>query len=105
VAREVLLGHDQERGPSVAVVGDTVVVSGRGLEVNGRLIPNSGPRLVDSRGRPLPSVLQGRYVVRAGEVWLGSSYSPLSFDSRYFGAIGIRSVLSVVRPVWTLRAQ
>lgn len=89
----------------LAVAGDTVVVSGRGLEVNGRLIPNSRPRRVDSAGRPLPSVLRGRHVVRVGELWLVSSYSPLSFDSRYFGAIAARSVLSVVRPLWTLRGQ
>ena len=89
----------------LAVVGDTVVVSGTGLEVNGRLTPNSRPRRVDSGGRPLPSVLQGRHIVRVGEVWLVSSYSPLSFDSRYFGAIAARSVLSVVRPLWTLRGR
>lgn len=85
----------------LALPGDTVVVSASGLEVNGRPVPNSRPRSFDSRGRPLPRLREGRYILRAGELWLASSYSLLSFDSRYFGAIAARSVLSVVRPVWT----
>ena len=83
----------------LALAGDTVVVSASGLEVNGCPVPNSRPRPFDSRGRPLPNPRKGRYILRAGELWLASPYSLLSFDSRYFGAIAARSVLSVVRPI------
>jgi conjugative transfer signal peptidase TraF len=85
----------------LALPGDTVVVSTRGLEVNGCPVPNSRPRPFDSRGQPLPSPRKGRYILRPGELWLGSPYSLLSFDSRYFGAIAMQSVLGVVRPIWT----
>jgi conjugative transfer signal peptidase TraF len=84
----------------LALPGDTVEVTASGLEVNGCPVPNSRPRPFDSRGRPLPKLPKGRYMVGAGELWLGSPYSLLSFDSRYFGAIAERSVLSVVRPIW-----
>lgn len=89
----------------VALPGDTVVVSASGLEVNGRHVPNSRSRSFDSRGRPLPSLREGHYTLRAGELWFVSSYSLRSFDSRYFGAVAARSVISVVRPVWTWERQ
>jgi len=85
----------------VAVTGDTVVVGATGVEVNRRTIPNSQPLARDSRGRPLPSAPLGRHVVRSGQLWLVSPYSPLSFDSRYFGPVGVRSVLTLARPLWT----
>jgi conjugative transfer signal peptidase TraF len=85
----------------MAIVGDTVTVSAIGLEVNGHPIPNSRPRAFDTHGRPLTSAPVGRSVVSAGNAWLVSSYTPLSFDSRYFGAIETRSLIAVVRPLWT----
>ena len=86
-----------------AVAGDTVVMSAAGLEVNGRAIPNSGPLTRDSHGRLLPSAPMGRQIVRTGELWLMSPYSPLSFDSRYFGSVEVRSVLTLARPLWTAK--
>lgn len=85
----------------VAVTGDTVVVRATGVEVNQRTIPNSQPLARDSRGRQLPSARVGQQVVRTGELWLVSPYSPLSFDSRYFGPVSARSVLTLARPLWT----
>jgi type IV secretory pathway protease TraF len=52
----------------------------------------SGRGRVDRRGRVLPQIPLGSYVVRPGTVWVVSSYSPLSFDSRYFGAIPLGNI-------------
>jgi conjugative transfer signal peptidase TraF len=71
--------------PVVADSGDIVEFSAGGMAVNGRLLPNSAPLTTDSKGRPLIPWPFGRYTVAPGTVWVASSYSPKSFDSRYFG--------------------
>src|SRR5260370_25388814 len=78
--------------PIVAVAGDTVTVMPTGLLVNGRPVPNSQPLAADRQGRPLPRLAIGRYVVCPGALWIVSSYSRLSFDSRYFGGIQAQPV-------------
>ena len=80
----------------LAVPGDTVAVVPEGLQVNGVPVPTSLPRVSDSRGRPLPSLSLGHYVVRRGELWLLGRHT-LSFDSRYFGPVASSSVVAVVR--------
>lgn len=84
----------------LAVQGDTVTLTAKGLELNGREIPNSRPLSFDSRGRRLVSPSIGPHLVGAGELWLVAP-SPLSFDSRYFGPVAEGAVLTVVRPLWT----
>lgn len=91
--------------PIVAVAGDTVTVTPTGLLVNGRPVPNSQPLAADRQGRPLPRLAVGRYVVRPGALWVVSSYSRYSFDSRYFGAVETRQVRASVRQLWTAGAD
>ena len=57
------------------------------MAVNGRLLPNTAPLVTDTAGRPLSHWPFGRYVVAPGTVWVASSYSSRSFDSRYFGPV------------------
>lgn len=83
-----------------AVQGDTVTVTPTGLLVNGRPVSNSRPHEVDHRGRPLPRLAVRRYVVPAGTLWVVSSHSPLSFDSRYFGPLETAEIRARVRLVW-----
>jgi conjugative transfer signal peptidase TraF len=87
--------------PIVARAGDLVEISGRGIAVNGRLLPNTAPRTTDSQGRPLTSWPFGRYVAAPGAVWVASSHHPRSFDSRYFGPIPVNSIRAHVRPLLT----
>lgn len=87
--------------PVLAVGGDTVTVTPIGLLVNGAPVPNSRPLAADRKGRPLPRLLMGTYVVSPGELWVLSSYSRLSFDSRYFGAIQASQVRARLRRLWT----
>lgn len=81
-----------------AVPGDHVVTTARGVIVNGRLLPHTAPQSADPKGRPLPHYPFGDYTVRAGHVWLLSTYSPQSFDSRYFGPVPMAAIRTIVHP-------
>lgn len=86
-----------------AVEGDTVSVTARGVTVNGQLLKNSAPLADDSHGRRLPELRVAPGVVPSGQVWLVSSYSGSSFDSRYFGGIPRGRILSRIQPLLTAR--
>ena len=85
--------------PVVAWPGDLVSVSANGIRVNGRPLPNSAPIERDSKGQQLRPFAHGEYRVGPNELWVVSSFSPRSFDSRYFGPIPLRSVHSWLRPL------
>jgi conjugative transfer signal peptidase TraF len=87
--------------PVVARVGDVVESSARGIRVNGRLLPNTAPIPMDTKGRALTPWPFGRYVVRPGTVWVASSFHPRSFDSRYFGPVQVSAIRDHVRPLLT----
>jgi conjugative transfer signal peptidase TraF len=89
----------------VAMADDTVLVSEAGVLINGRLIPESRPLNADKRGRVLDHFPNETYRLRANELWLLSTYHPLSFDSRYFGPIPKGAVLGRVEPILTTSAQ
>jgi conjugative transfer signal peptidase TraF len=85
----------------MALGGDLVTIDDAGVTVNGRMLPNSVPRPTDLAGRPMPVCRLQGYRLQAGEVLVMSDYSPISFDSRYFGPIAREQIQAVVRPVWT----
>lgn len=89
--------------PVAAVAGDVVDVEDGGVSVNGTALPRSAPLAKDGAGRPLTAMPRGSYVVPSGYVWLLSSYSPSSFDSRYFGPLPLSDVRGEVRPLWLWR--
>ena len=93
-------GGDAPIGKRVlAVAGDTVEVSGRGIIVDGRLALGSEPLTHDSQGRTLTRAIPARSIVRVGTVWLFSNHSLRSFDSRYFGAVAVSAVVGGLRVV------
>jgi conjugative transfer signal peptidase TraF len=89
--------------PIAARPGDIVELSATGMAVNGRLLPNTSPLATDTAGRPLSHWPFGGYVVARGMVWVASSYSSRSFDSRYFGPVKASQVREHVRPLLTAR--
>lgn len=90
-------------GKTVAALpGDSVHVDTTGVSVNGHLIPNSRALPHDSRGRFLPQ-LDGDYLVPPKQVWLVSSYSARSYDSRYFGGVPDSLLVERVRPILCFR--
>jgi conjugative transfer signal peptidase TraF len=85
-----------------ARTGDLVEMSARGLSVNGKLLRNSAPLVLDGKGQRLTPYRFGRYSVSPDEVWVVSTYSHGSYDSRYFGPIRVASIRNRLRPVCTL---
>ena len=85
--------------PIIASGGDTVVVAEDGVRIGGRLVLYSKPLSRDGKGRLLLHVPIGTYVVRPNEIWLLSTHSERSFDSRYFGAVPLTGVVAIVRPI------
>ena len=90
--------------PVVAWPGDLVTVSATGVSINGRLLKNSAPIDRDSKGQFLHSFPVGEYRVGPKELWVVSSFSSRSFDSRYFGPIPLKCVHSWLRPLLVERA-
>jgi conjugative transfer signal peptidase TraF len=79
--------------PVAAVAGDTVSVTAAGIAVNGRSLPRSIPE------RGMPAYPTGTYRVPSGNVWLISSYSAGSFDSRYFGPVPLTKLRGRAIPI------
>jgi conjugative transfer signal peptidase TraF len=84
-----------------AAPGDILSVGAWGVEVNGRPLPNSAPLVVERGGVRLDPFPAGSYAVEEGEVWLISTYSPASLDSRYFGPMARAQIVGAARPLWT----
>lgn len=87
--------------PIAARSGDSIDLSAHGVTVNGEALPNSAVLSVDTKGRSLEHWPFGKYVVQTGTVWVISSYSPRSFDSRYFGPIDLKEIRHYLRPLLT----
>jgi conjugative transfer signal peptidase TraF len=85
--------------PVVAIAGDTVDVDERGVAVNGTLLTNSRPLTRDSYGAELMILRTVNHIVSDDELWLVSSHSPRSFDSRYFGPVRRSDVRARLSPV------
>lgn len=84
-----------------AVAGDAIELTAKGVRINQTWLPQSAIQKIDSAGRPLPHMPLGRYPVRIGEVWLISTHTSQSFDSRYFGPIQEARITTTVTPLWT----
>ena len=88
--------------PVVAREGDYVEVSPHGIKVNGILLPNTAPKLVDSHGQALVHFPFGTYFVPGGLIWVASEYNAFSFDSRYYGPLSTTCIRHHVRRVQLL---
>jgi conjugative transfer signal peptidase TraF len=86
--------------PVVALPGQNVAVSSKGIAVERRLLPNTAPLPFDAKHRPLRAWPSGDYVVEAGTLWIASTFHPGSYDSRYLGPIRQEQVLYRMRPFW-----
>ena len=93
-------GYEPLLKPVAAIAGDRITQTDEGININGRLIANSKTLSHDGSGRTLPSPEASNLVVARGEVWVISSYNPLSFDSRYFGPVPISRIEGLARPLF-----
>ena len=72
--------------PVIALQGDTVLVSDKRVRVKGYGSFPAPVHAQDQRGRYLPNAI-GIHVLHSGECFLLSTYSRLSYDSRYYGPV------------------
>lgn len=80
--------------PVAAASGDTVSIrNGHPVEVNGHALPDTEPMPA------IPGWPDGTYTVDEGHIWLLSTYSAGSFDSRYFGPVPVANVRGRAAPV------
>jgi conjugative transfer signal peptidase TraF len=84
----------------VAVDGDEVAVTVRGIAVNGCLLPHSKPLPLDLAGRPLSAWPQGRYNLHTDQLWLYAS-NDRSWDSRYWGPVRTADVIATASSLLT----
>jgi conjugative transfer signal peptidase TraF len=89
--------------PAFAIAGDTVTVTPAGLLRVGVVEPRTRALARDATGRLLAGMPRGPYPVGTDELWLVSSYSDRSWDSRYFGPVTISAVIGGLVPIWTSR--
>lgn len=76
-----------------ALTGDTVILrTGQPAIINGRELPNTA-------ARQLPAWPDGKYTVGPNEIWIFSTYSGKSFDSRYFGPVPVRNIRGQAKPL------
>lgn len=87
--------------PIIARAGDLVEVTMGEIRVNGAVVPNTQAMHEDSARRALSPWPVGLYRVGPGSIWVASSYSSRSFDSRYFGPITRDHIRANLRPFWT----
>lgn len=90
-------GHPSIIKNVMGVEGDQITITD-GIEINGVGIQDASIRRSDMEGRALTAT--NDTVVEPGEVWLMSTHSEVSFDSRYFGAVGVENVLGKLEPLW-----
>lgn len=77
-----------------AVPGDTVIIrAGKPAIINGEEIPNT---IAKHQAYAWPD---GEYVVKPNQVWVFSTYTINSFDSRYFGPVKTSNILGEAFPV------
>jgi len=77
-----------------AIPGDWISVEqGRAVSINGDTAPNS------TALPTLPGWPDGIYNVPDEQVWLFSTYTSSSFDSRYFGPVNIANIRGGAQPV------
>jgi conjugative transfer signal peptidase TraF len=81
----------------VGLPGDLIEVSDGSVILNGQPLPLS---IILPSGWPAP---EATHEIPAGSIWVMGSSSAESFDSRYFGPIGLEKTIGKAEPILTLR--
>ena len=84
-----------------AMKNDIITTTANGMQINGKLYPNSKPFKHDALNRALPIWHANKTRLKAGEVVLMTQGDKNSFDARYFGPLPQQQIISVVQPVLT----
>ncbi|MBQ5469717.1 MAG: conjugative transfer signal peptidase TraF [Acetobacter sp.] len=82
-----------------ALPNDIITTTANGMQINGKLYPDSKPFKHDALNRVLPVWHATQTRLKAGEVVLMTQGDKNSFDARYFGPLPQQQIISVVQPV------
>ncbi|MDX1997599.1 MAG: conjugative transfer signal peptidase TraF [Thermoanaerobaculia bacterium] len=86
--------------PVEAVPGDRVAVQNFFVVINQQPVPGALLLPRDSGGRPLTPFSPHELEVPADSLFLLSTHSPRSWDSRYFGPVPLAAVRARAVPLW-----
>jgi conjugative transfer signal peptidase TraF len=86
--------------PIGALPGDAVAVRDGFVWVNHSRVPGALVLSRDSRDRPLAPFSQDELEVPVESVFLLSTHSPRSWDSRYYGPVPLAAVRARAIPLW-----
>lgn len=89
----------------VAVSGDILSVTKKGVFVNHILIPYSKPKLQDGMKRALPQWQVMNYQLQKDEVMTMTSQSEWSFDGRYYGLVHTGQIKGMITPIWVINKR
>lgn len=84
----------------VAIKGDVISATPKGVFVNHKLIAFSKPKLNDGMSRTLPQWRALNYQLKEDEIMTMTSQSEWSFDGRYYGLIHLGQIKGVLISVW-----
>lgn len=79
--------------PIAALPGDTVNMGSENVTINETELPNT------TALRAELAYPKGEYIVSPDEVWVFSTYSQDSFDSRYYGPVPIKNIRGFATPI------
>ncbi|HAU1321515.1 TPA: conjugative transfer signal peptidase TraF [Legionella pneumophila] len=89
----------------VAVSGDILSVTNKGVFVNQILTPYSKPKLQDGMKRSLPQWQVMDYQLQNDEVMTMTSQSEWSFDGRYYGLVHTGQIKGMITPIWVINKR
>lgn len=81
--------------------GDTVELGEWYVAVNGVLILNTATQKRDRKGRAMPAIARGSFVLGPDEVFLLATNSEGSWDGRYYGPVKIANLITTWKPRFT----
>ena len=84
----------------VAIEGDIISVSDKGVIVNNKLQPYSTPLKKDGANRPLNQWRINYYQLKNNELLTMTDQDKWSFDGRYYGLIKTQQTKGILIPIW-----
>ena len=85
----------------VALSGDRICAVNRRIFINGNY--KSKAQKVDARGRGMPQ-LSGCFTLKADQ-FFALMPAKNSLDSRYFGALELKNIEGIARPIWVWNSE
>jgi conjugative transfer signal peptidase TraF len=96
--RGICPDHSQPLLKRVLHFDRALALTSEGFVADGRPIPNTRPKPLDSKGRRLVHYPFAEYRPDPKTMWVFSDYDARSYDSRYYGPLDRRQILRYATP-------